>query len=84
MEQQGLEKVWVVHNHGFTVGTVINDTPKRSNLSAHITLVRYQVSTDDRIGVVRREREMGGGERCGGGGKGEGGGDKEEKRGRRE
>ena len=63
MEQQGLEKVWVVHNQGFTLGTVVHDTPKRSNLSAHITLVRYQVSTEDGKGerkVEYGERDEGG------------------------
>ena len=53
LEQEGLEKVWVVHNQGFTLGTVIHDTPMRSNLSAHITLVRYQVSTEDGKGERR-------------------------------
>ena len=65
LEQQGLEKVWVVHNQGFTLGTVIHDTPKRSNLSAHITLVRYQVSTENGKGerkVEYRERDWRGGE----------------------
>ena len=45
MEREGLSKenVWVVHKAGFTQGTVVQDTPKKSSLSTHVSFFRVQV-----------------------------------------
>ena len=46
LDKQGLtqERVWVVHKGGFCLGTVVQDSPKRSTaLSTHVSFFRVQV-----------------------------------------
>ena len=38
------ERVWVVHRGGFSLGTIVHDSPRRTNLLTHVSLVRYQAS----------------------------------------
>ncbi len=45
MEREGLNKesVWVVHKAGFTQGTVVQDSPKKTSLATHVSFFRVQV-----------------------------------------
>ena len=50
MEREGLEqeKIWLIHKNGFTLGTVISDSPKRTSQYNHYSMVRSQVSRVDK------------------------------------
>ena len=47
LEREGLEqeKIWVIHKSGFTLGTLIDDSPKRSSQYTSYSLVKSQVRT---------------------------------------
>ena len=46
LEREGLEqeKVWLIHKSGFTLGSVVSDSPKRTAQYNHYSMVRSQVS----------------------------------------
>ena len=46
LEREGLEqeKVWLIHKNGFTLGSVVSDSPKRTAQYNHYSMVRSQVS----------------------------------------
>ena len=45
-EREGLEqeKIWLIHKNGFTLGTLISDSPKRASQYNHYSMMRSQVS----------------------------------------
>ena len=45
LEREGLsqERVWVVHKGGFCLGTIVQDSPKKSTLATHTSFFRVQV-----------------------------------------
>ena len=47
LEKEGLsqDRVWVVHKRGFSLGTVVHDSPKKTVLSTHVSFFRVQVIT---------------------------------------
>ena len=47
-ERQGLQQelVWIVHKSGFTLGTLVQDSPKRNAISNHATFIRQQVRVE--------------------------------------
>ena len=46
-EREGLEleKIWLIHKNGFTLGNLVSDSPKRTSQYNHYSMVRSQVST---------------------------------------
>ena len=47
-EREGLEleKIWVIHKSGFTLGTLVDDSPKKNTQYTSYSLVKSQVCTD--------------------------------------
>eukprot|EP00731_Ephydatia_muelleri_P023185 Em0015g768a len=50
------ERVWVVHKDGFSLGTLVRDSPKQSSISAHYSLVVYQGKDSCRVRLEHGER----------------------------